>query len=159
MIIVLAGCAPQAPAPDSGSGLAYGVGQTIPIDTKIYHVDGIVSSGTESLTRQVSPAGGTMRSYDGYGYGSFWGPTVASKGFVRIKVTKSDSLLAVVGDTAVLKVEDTKAIVLTDGDKVSFKCRAQFESLSAITNSETLSEDGGVWELDYCRMTTPIVKN
>ncbi len=157
--LILFGCPAQtvnvAPAPESGSDETYEVGQTVPVDMKIYHISGIVSDGAESLTRQTAPAQGYARSYDGYGYASYFGAVQSGKGFVRLLVEESDSPIARKGNVVILKVEDTKAIVLAAGDVVSFKCRTQYESLSAVAGNEILSEDGMVKELDYCRLATP----
>lgn len=156
---LLSGCDQVPPKPESSSGFTYAVGSTIPVDNSVYTITGQVVGEVESLVRQTAPAQGRVVGYgSGYISGSFYGPELNGKGLVRLFVHSSDAKMAPSETVVVLKMEDTKGIVLLPGDVVTVKCRAQFEALSATTAGEPFSEDAGTWELDFCRMATPSIR-
>lgn len=152
----------QAPDAGSDSQQKYAAAK-IPVDTKIYTISGEVAGQINSVTRQVKPASGSLSgsSFGGYGSvsGSYFGPVEAGKGFVRLLVSSSDATNeAPEGDLVVLKVSDTKATALVEGDRITFKCRRQYENIAAVQENETLNvSDAATWELDYCRLVTPRV--
>jgi hypothetical protein len=90
--------------------------------------------------------------------GVYYGPEFGGKGFIRLKIMESDSKLAPVGATVIIKSTDTKGIALLPGDIVEFKCRHQYESVAAVRTEEIFDPVKlATWEIDYCRMTSPIV--
>jgi hypothetical protein len=159
----------QAPPPASDNGdasweLVNGVAPTAPVDDTIYSIDGKVVAGIESLTRQVSPAQGSVSGYSINGVGGmsgyYTGPVINGKSFVRILISTIDppSKLADIGQIVILKVLDTKATALLPGDIVSLKCRAQYEAVAPIRVRETFDpEKYATWEFDFCRLVTPAI--
>jgi hypothetical protein len=159
VLVGLAGCANQPPLPESDSSQEFAAGQGgIPVDDNVYTITGKVVGEVESLVRQTSPGQGFI-SGTGYGvYGSYFGPEFDGKGFVRLEVMTSDSRLAPKGSIVILKVTDTKASVLLPGDTVCFKCRHQYEAIAAVRNNETFDQEKlETWEIDYCRLVSPVV--
>lgn len=157
--VAVASCSPDPSDPDvqSDSSQVYSKAK-VPTDTNVYVITGVVDSGVESLTRQTSPGQGSTTGYRGYVSGSYFGPTEAGKGYVRVRVTSVDRAndSTKIGDVSILKVTDTKATALLPGDLVTFKCRRQYEAIAAIQNNQRLDVlADGTWELDYCRMYTP----
>jgi hypothetical protein len=170
MVIVMAGallltaCAAEesvgrAPAPDSDSEQRYEYYSQVTVDDNVYEIRGIVAGELESLVRQTEAARGSVAG-SGFGFfGTYFGPELGGKGFVRLLVQESNSDLAPVGETVILKVTDTKAIVLVPGDSVTFRCRAQYEAIAAVREQETFdSEKLATWELDYCRLLSPVIE-
>jgi len=90
-------------------------------------------------------------------YSTYYGPQLNGKGMVRLTVADSDAELAPVGSTVILKLDDTKGILLLPGDQVTFKCRAQFEAIAAVMKQQAFDQTAGTWELDYCRLASPVV--
>lgn len=154
IVLLALGC---QPAPESGSGFKYASGSTIPIDAKVYTITGEVAEDVRSIVRQTAPAVARVSSSNGVTYGTYYGPEMKGKGLVRVFVHYSNSDFAPSETIAILKVEDTKGIALLPGDIVTFKCRIQFEALSATTGSQVFQEDAGVWEFDYCRLD-PVIR-
>lgn len=152
--LLLAGC---SPSPESSNTFSYAWGSRIPVDTNIYTLSGQVTGEAESLVRQVAPAQAQSYSADGVSVGSYYGPQLNGKGMIRLLVAESDSQLAPAGSTVLLKLDDTKGILLAPGDQITLKCRAQFEAVAAVQNRQPFDPAAGVWELDYCRLATPVV--
>jgi hypothetical protein len=158
--LFLVGCASTdlAPPPESDSAQSYSADARVTVDDNVYEITGIVAGDVDSLVRQTEAARGSIAG-SGYGfYGTYFGPEFGGKGFVRLLVEESDSRLAPAGEIVILKTMDTKAIVLVPGDKVTFRCRAQYEAVAAVRDYETFdSEKVETWELDYCRLLTPVI--
>jgi len=154
--LLLSGCQ-RSPAPESNNGLSYAWLTTIPVDANVYTVSGVVAADVESLVRQSAPAQAQTYSTDVGSYGTYYGPQLNGKGMVRLTVASSDAELAPVGSTVILKLDDTKGILLLPGDRITLKCRAQFEAISAVMNRQAFDPAAGTWELDYCRLATPVV--
>lgn len=152
------------PTVESDSDQSYKDSPTIPTDTAVYEINGKVIGQVNSVTRQTSAGGGSTPTCFGtsgcYGGGSFFGPVSEGKGYVRLLVTaptKTD--LAPMGEVTLLKVTDTKATALIEGDQVLFKCRRQYEAIAAVQENEPFNKTTmGTWELDYCRLATPVIQ-
>jgi hypothetical protein len=164
IILLISSCVPtdSLPAPDSDSQQNFTSGSQIPVDDNVYYIKGEVITDVNSLVRQTDSAHGNSAGYitGGYGFvsGSYYGPEFGGKGFVRILVMNSDSWLAPEGKIVILKSTDTKGTALLPGDIVEFKCRHQYESIAAVRNYETFDEEKlETWEIDYCRMISPII--
>ena len=155
-LLLFSGCQ-RSPAPQSSSGMNYAWLTTVPVDTKVYTITGTVVADVESLVRQAAPAQAQTYNAEGLSYATFYGPQLSGKGMVRLAVVTSDAELAPIGSTVILKVDDTKGILLLPGDQVTFKCRAQFEAIAAVVNRQVFDPAAGTWELDYCRLATPVV--
>jgi hypothetical protein len=161
-MFLLVGCANEnaAPPPDSdNTDASWNTDAVIPVDDGLYTVTGVVVADVGSLTRQTSPGGGSISGYgNGFISGTMFGPEFGGAGFVRVQVSQSDSRLAPVEDTVILKVRDTKATLLLPGDRVTFKCRHEYEAVAPVRRQETFVADKvGTWELDYCRLAEPSV--
>lgn len=171
--LLLAGCAPpppdstkptatpQPPRLESDSGYKYRGNKRVEADFNVYKISGMVVGDVNSLTRQTKAARGSSYEWDGYGSGSYFGPQFSGKGFIRILVNAAEPTteLASPGSVVILKSTDTKATALLPGDIVTFKCRAQYEVVAAVANNEDFDEAKmGTWELDYCRMFSPLVR-
>lgn len=130
----------------------------IPVDDGVYTISGEVVGEVESLVRQTSRATGFIAGTGFGSFGAYFGPEYEGKGFVRLKVSTSDSHLAPYNSVVILKVTDTKGIVLLPGDQVTFKCRHHYENVGAVRNEESFdAEKLATWEIDYCRLATPII--
>ncbi|MEZ4732005.1 MAG: hypothetical protein R3E79_33220 [Caldilineaceae bacterium] len=157
LLVGLLGACQRSPAPESNNGLSYAWFTTIPVDTAVYTLTGTVATEVESLVRQTAPAQVQSYSAEGLSYSTYYGPQLNGKGMVRLTVEASNAELAPVGSTVILKLDDTKGILLLPGDRVTLKCRAQFEAISAVMNRQEFDPAAGTWELDYCRLATPVV--
>lgn len=152
-----------AEAPTSESGIPYTVAANaaLPVDERIYYISGKVIAGVESLTRQTTPALGGISGYNGYTSGYYIGPSVNGKSFVRILVSEikpSDTDWVSKGQIVIIKGTDTKMTALLPGDNVQFMCRRQAEAIAAIHPGEWYNPDNNTtWELDYCRMASPVI--
>lgn len=166
LLLVCSSCAGTnlAPAPESDSSQRFipveNVG--IPVDDNVYTIVGEIVVDVNSLVRQTEAARGSYSGYgSGYASGTYYGPEYGGKGFVRVLVLTSDSKLAPVGNIVILKSTDTKGTALLPGDVVTFKCRAQYEALAAVRDNEIFGESAverlATWELDYCRLATPVI--
>jgi len=155
-LLLLAGCQ-WSPAPESSSGFRYAWLTTIPVDERVYTLTGTVAAEVKSLVRQTAPSQAQTYNAEGMSYGTYYGPQLNGKGMVRLSVAASDAELAPVGSTVILKLDDTKGILLLPGDQITLKCRAQFEAIAAVTKQQTFDQTAGTWELDYCRLASPIV--
>ena len=138
----------------------------IPCDSYIYQVEGTVVTLPESLTIQTERGYSSGGGYMIGGFGSVgWssmGPEFSGKGFVRILVSWSDSDLAPAGQVTILKVTDTKAVALIQGDKVRFKCRKEYEAIAPLDYGEKFTtetrDQAATYELDYCRLVSPVLQ-
>ncbi len=163
-LLLLAGCRGQAPQAASDSPQTYSTNARIPVDDNVYTITGQVVGDIASLSQQTTPAQGDVTGIQarGYGYlgGSYFGAEFGGKGFVRLLVRSAEPATpyAPPQQIIVLKTTDTKAVVLLPGDVVTFKCRAQYEAVAAVRENEAFNEDKlETWELDYCRMVTPLI--
>ena len=165
LMIVVSACGDEeyAPRPESDSPQAYSIKDDVrvKVDDGLYTITGTVAGDVDSLTRQTQAAQGSIAG-SGFGfYGTYFGPEFGGKGFVRLFVESSDSALALAGEVVILKTTDTKAIVLIPGDRVTFKCRAQYEAVAPVREYETFDETKRdlveTWELDYCRLAVPLI--
>jgi hypothetical protein len=153
--------------PQNDSGWDWDEGSVdIPCDSHIYQVEGTVVTLPESLTIQTERGYGSGSGFMINGMGSVgWssmGPEFSGKGFVRILVSWSDSELAPAGQVTILKVTDTKAIALLQGDKVRFKCRSEYEAVAPLDYGEKFTtetrDQAATYELDYCRLVSPVLQ-
>ena len=172
LIAIMAGCtqADVAPRPESDRGQNFNTGCAeddptctgnvqIPVDDGVYRIKGKVVGDVNSLTRQIQAARGSLAGSQYFVSGSFYGPEMGGKGFIRLHVQESDSYLAPVGTVVIVKSTDTKGIALLPGDVVTLKCRHQYEAVAAVRNKETFDEVKlETWELDYCRLVTPVIQ-
>jgi len=162
VLLVACGETDALPAPDSDSRQSYKLGSTIPVDDNVYLIIGRVVGDVASLTRQESSGSLSGSTYSGYGSlsGSFYSETTG-KGFVRLFVHSAtpETANAPPERIIVIKTTDSKVTILLPGDVVEFKCRRQYEAVAAVRDSETFDRDKlGTWELDYCRMTSPVIR-
>jgi hypothetical protein len=164
MPLLLFGCQGAAPQAASDSPQTYTANARIPVDDNVYTISGQVVGEVASLSQQTTPAQGDVTGLAAkvYGYlgGTYFGAEFGGKGFVRLLVHSASpsTPLAPPEEIVILKTTDTKASVLYPGDVVTFKCRAQYEAVAAVRENESFNEDKvETWELDYCRMMTPVI--
>lgn len=168
VLLMVVGCGPvdKPPAPESDSGQDYQMGSEIPVDDNIYTIRGVVVGDVSSLTRQTERAHGSYSSYEGTGSGSYFGPEFEGKGFIRLQVLESDTHragdgndIAPEGSVVILKMTDTKGIMLQPGDEITLRCRRQYEAIAAVRENQTfIASEVETWELDYCRLVKPIIR-
>lgn len=163
-LLILTGCAGRAPQPESDSPQTYSDNARIPVDDTVYTIVGEVVGDVASVTQQTTPAQGDVTGVSardlGYLGGAYFGPEFGGKGFVRLLVHTATpgTELAPVEEIVILKTSDTKAAVLLPGDVVTFRCRAQYEAVAAVREGESFDADKvETWELDYCRLVTPVI--
>lgn len=167
--LALAACGPEAKDDkgnvignqvdvDADQYVSYADGVNLQFDTNIYTIKGVIDGG-ESLTRQVSPASGSVIGTGGFVSGSYTGAVIDGKGIYRVLVKESDSELALVGSVTILKSVDTKAVVLQVGDEVTFKCRHQEEVVEPILQSQVVEDRDSIstWEIDGCKLVGPAI--
>lgn len=152
LILLLSGCN----SPKSDSGIEF-LPAEIPIDPDIFTLRGTVV--TDILSIQTTQAQGYSSATQYYGYSTFslW---QEGKGFVRLLVDDASPMtnLAEPGTTIIIKTTDTKLKAILPGDMITLKCRAQYENVAATRVNEVIDiERYGTWELDFCRMVTPLV--
>lgn len=129
------------------------------IDRNIYHISGVVAHDVDSLTRQTRPASGSYAGYyGGGGYGYYSGAQFGGKGFIRLLVEETDAPVGQRGQIVILKVVDSKSVALLPGDRVKFKCRYQPEVVDAMYYNEEWTDDALIYELDYCRLDSPVIQ-
>lgn len=150
--------------PTSESGINYTVAANagLPVDKRYYKLTGTVVADVSSLTRMTSPGYGYITGYNGYTSGYYQPPTIGGKSFIRLQVDKinpADTDWVAAGEIVVVKGTDTKLTALLPGDKVDIECRRQAEAVAAIYPGEWFNPaDATTWELDYCRMVSPVIK-
>ena len=172
--LLVAGCAPapttsdistgkqvETQRPNSESGVQYVGGDGLPVDERLYRISGEVIADVGSLTRQVTPGRVEVTGYDGYVSSYYVAPTINGKSFIRLKVNAiepSDTDWVTTGQVVIVKGTDTKMTALLPGDKVDFLCRRQAEAIAAIHPGEWYNaKTNTTWELDYCRMESPVI--
>lgn len=156
--ILLAACQPAGTTPESDSAYEYAVGATIPTDPNIYTISGYVYADVDSMVRQTAAAESYVTANKYGATGVYHGAEYDGKTFVRLFVEKSDSPIAPVESVVIIKATDTKASALLPKDRVTFKCRHQFEAIAAIFSGEGFDPQSSLTqELDYCRLVTPII--
>ena len=150
----------EPPPPGSDSGQTYNARCCgIPVDTNVYTITGEVVADVETLQRRIAPA---QFGYTEYG-GTFFSPQFGGKGFVRLLVhsVTPRTTLAQPDRIVLIKTSDTKASALLPKDIVTFLCRAQYEAVAPVLINEDFDAEKAriveTWELDYCRMETPVV--
>lgn len=152
--MITASCAPlDGTVADTDSGYTYKNKDSaaIPLNDAIYTVSGTVMAGVDSLVRS------TTSSYATENVNQLT-VTSTGKGFVRLKVTESDSSLAPLEAVVILKTIDTKVIALLPGDVVTLRCHAQAEAIPASYTGQPYDNVLAItWELDYCRLLTPVI--
>jgi len=161
LVLLLAGCASQTELVRSENTDGSWTVKRLPDEFKdysIYHITGTVASDVESLVRQTKPASGSMYGNPYFVTGYYSGAQFQGKGFIRLLIEETDAPIGKVGDIAILKVVDSKSVALLPGDQVSFKCRVQPEIIDAMFINETFTPDAVIFELDYCRLTLPLIK-
>lgn len=158
-------CHGKTKGPDNDSLWNWDEGGTdIPCDEHIYTITGSVTS-TDSLSRQVSAASGSVSGFMYGGYGSVSGysrgEVIDGKGYLVLVVSASDSEYAPTGGTIIIKTTDTKASFVPEGYVATFKCRLEYEAIAALVNNEEFSDDtraaADTREFDYCRLVTPVL--
>lgn len=157
--VVLTGCVPAAPSVTQAAAQP-----AAPLnDPTLFDVTGVVVGEVGSLARQTKPASGSVVGVSGGAtYGSYVGPQIGGKSFVRIQVQAMAPrvVLAQIGDIVVLKGEDSKLSILSPGDLVTVRCRLDYEAITAtnVSGAKDSSQQNGVWEFDVCRMLTPVIQ-
>jgi hypothetical protein len=156
--LLLMGAAPSCDGSVSDSTYTYTSGD-FPYDARIWTLQ-LTVQGAESLVRQTSPASGSGVAVGATGSASFTGERIEGKTLVRATLDSLEpaSEEVNVGQTLILKFTDTKASMLRSGDKVTAKCRNNFEAVAPLRSGETLTDDALTWEFDYCRLTIPMVR-
>lgn len=162
-VLLIAACT-ALPAPESDSQFTYKTGSTIPVDYAVYTIAGtIVADVTDRATGQepgrITGSSMTAGSFSSMS-GTYFPGDVQGKGFVRLQVESAtpDTELAAPGDITLLKTTDLKAVALLPGDYVTFVCRAQYEAVAAVISGEDFDQGAaGTWELDYCRLKSPVI--
>jgi hypothetical protein len=153
------GCVPGK-VPESDSEYSFNMAARIPTDHNVYTISGEVIGDIGSLVRQTSRAYGHVSGGGTYVSGAYFGPEYKGKGFVRLLVENSDCLYAPKGEIVILKMTDTKGAMLLPGDFITLKCRVQYEAVASIFTGEEFDQEiFATWEVDYCRLVSPVVSN
>ncbi len=137
-------------------------------DTNLYNLEIEVIANSSGMSYQKSPSGGFYTPY----YGSFSGPVTQGKGLVlaealSIRTSGDDAnkseVLSLEGKNVFLKFLDSKSMLLADGMIVNVSCRRDYEAVCPTTaanegTSQPIDRRNDItWELDNCRISTPIV--
>jgi hypothetical protein len=155
LALLLMGASPSCSDISSDSNYGYTSG-ALPYDARIWTLS-LTVQAADSLVRQTAPASGTAVAVNGAGSGIYRGADIEGKTLVRATLNSlepsSESIK--LGQTLILKFTDTKASVLKSGDKITAKCRNDFEVVAPLRSGEPLTEEAITWEFDFCRLTTP----
>jgi hypothetical protein len=153
LLVITSVCEPNvAPRPVSDSTEQYHGGE-VPVDDNVYTIRGVVIGQPIQMVRLVEPA--YVKES-----GELVNAQAEGKSLVRLLVHDVDpeTRLATTAGSILLKATDIKAAGLQPNDVVTFRCRAQYEAVAAVRKRETFQADRvGTWELDYCRLATPLV--
>lgn len=160
VLVSLTGCGDGIPTAESDSFQNFDVRTKPPVDKNIYTITGTVVGDITSKERQIRAASGSLTAVDGIATGTYYGPQYTGRGIVRLQVesVNPSTVSLSVGEVAILKTGDLKAVALLIGDKVQFKCRRDAEAIAAVVNNEEITAKHIVWEMDYCRLAVPNVK-
>lgn len=162
---IATGLTTESTVPNSESNYAYAGGITLPVDTRIYDIVGTVIAEVDSLTRQTKSAYGSVSGYSSGSFGSvsgvYVGPTINGKSFIRIQVESivpADTDWVTKGDVIIIKGTDTKLTSALPGDNIEVLCRREAETIGAVKPGEWVDESYVTWELDLCRLKSPVIK-
>lgn len=152
-ILNLSAC--QTRVSDSGLSLK-SVGTNI--DNNIYVLN--VTMLGNVISSKDTNALGTGRQYsDIYGYENMrlWQD---GKGMVQVRVNSISPSLKYIKpeSTIVLKTTDLKVMAVSPGYSFEVKCRNDYEPVAALQNNEMSNSQYDTHELDFCRMTDPVIK-
>ncbi len=142
-------------APESDSDYRWAMGACVNVSTTVYKVTVRVADDMESHTE--IGASGSAFMYGGYGSASYrmW---QEGKGLLPVEILDLDpSLESIpVGSLIVLKTSDLKAMAIPNDASAVFICNLDTEVLSPVQNVQVLTTDRLTYELDDCRMLTPV---
>lgn len=158
------------PVPPGQNG-TYANGYALPAVTAIYSITVDVLAAPGSVSQYSFQGSQSGSTYNGYGHmtGYISGGT-SGKGLIRAKIVTFSwddpykdimhqgeqwTPLVKVGDTVLLKTEDSKAAALGEGDRVTFLCREDQEFVAPAAINEIPTTKSVTRELDNCRMLSP----
>ena len=128
------------------------------IDSNIYVLN-VTMLGEPESNKNLGGEGVARQYSDIYGFGNsrLWQD---GKGMISVHVNSiSPSLDYVKPNTdVVLKTTDLKIMAIDPGYSFEVRCRNDYEPVASLQNNEVTSERYDTWELDYCRMTNPLIK-
>lgn len=141
--------------PESDNEYRWDFSSRVEVSTVVYTVTVIVDDAIVNHT-EVN-AQGSAFVFGGYGSANYrmW---QEGKGLLPVKVVAIEPALEYVsvGSYIILKTSDLKAMSLPDGARTVFICNLDTEVLSPVQNGQVLTTNRKVYELDDCRMTTPV---
>ena len=152
-LLTAAGCTTRTS--DSGYSLKT-VGNKI--DSNIYVLN--VTMLGEAKSNKNLGGEGVQRQYsDIYGFGNsrLWQD---GKGLVSVHVNSISPSLNYIkpGTDVVLKTTDLKIMAIDPGYNFEVRCRNDYEPVASLQNNEITNDRYDTYELDYCRMTNPLIE-
>ena len=128
------------------------------IDSNIYILN--VTMLGEAKSNKNLGGEGVQRQYsDIYGFGNsrIWQD---GKGLVSVHVNSISPSLNYLkpGTDIVLKTTDLKIMAIEPGYSFEIRCRNDYEPVASLQNNEITNDRYDTYELDYCRMTNPLIE-
>ncbi len=152
LLVAFSGCSTRTS--DSGYSLKT-VGKRI--DSNIYILN-VTMLGDPVSNKNLGGEGVSRQYSDLYGWGNsrIWQD---GKGLVSVHVNSVSPALDYVkpGTDIVLKTTDLKIMAISEGYSFEVRCRNDYEPVAALQDNEISNDRYDTYELDYCRMTNPII--
>lgn len=128
------------------------------IDSNIYILN-VTMLGDPVSNKNIGGEGVARQYSDLYGFGNsrLWQD---GKGLVSVHVNSISPALDYLkpGTDIVLKTTDLKVMAIEPGYTFEVKCRSDYEPVASLQDNEYTTERYDTYELDYCRMTNPMIE-
>lgn len=128
------------------------------IDSNIYILN-VTMLGDPLSNKNIGGEGVARQYSDLYGFGNtrLWQD---GKGLVSVHVNNISPALDYLkpGTDIVLKTTDLKIMAIDPGYTFEVKCRSDYEPVASLQDNEYTTERYDTYELDYCRMTNPMIE-
>ena len=128
------------------------------IDSNIYVLN-VTMLGEPKSNKNLGGEGVQRQYSDIYGFGNsrLWQD---GKGLVSVHVNSVSPSLNYLkpGSDIVLKTTDLKIMAIEPGYTFEVRCRNDYEPVASLQNNEITNDRYDTFELDYCRMTNPLIE-
>ena len=141
--------------PESDNDYTWSSFSCVNVSTIVYKVT--IEVDDEIINHTEVGASGSAFVFNGFGSASYrmW---QEGKGLLPVKIVSIEPAIEdiPVGTNIVLKTSDLKAMSLPTGATTVFICNLDTEVLSPVRDNQVLTTDRQTYELDNCRMLSPV---